>query len=284
MLSARDILSDEIIDPILRALHSSGVPKNQVFEIQGSIPEINNQIKAAAQAFSAFPRPLKLYFLIHMERASGLHQITFIRHEMNANGKDRSGIDHSFFAFEYRIIEGEDGKQRFRVNYLKMMPELRNFLALPSLRAILRLAKERYPGLKGEVRADNLGMGYMASAMLEEPRFIESKNPELYPVSYPLQVPFLEALQKSGILKPHQAQNLIELSISQGKSIILEQNIRIYNQLLIYYRENHLLEPSNENEVLRFFRLLRQSKMFDLADENPYQGDLWIEGYAPKSL
>ena len=285
MLSPREILGDNVVEQIREAICKLGVKPEHIYEIVLDVEKAVSTVESYAKKISPSELPCILYFITHLYRPDNSHEVSLIRHEMEINGENKTGFEYSLFSFQYRIVDKiPNTPARFRFDYIKAREDLRSLLIKPSIIQIIQFAKKNYPGFKVEMRSDNLIAGYMASKILEEPRFMKISDDHTCQIGHIIHSELIVVLEKIGILSLSQAKDLRALISQVIKPE--EKNahyINIHDKLLEYIHDNFSTsDTSYTNEVSFFFnQLMKSPEGSQLVSKSPYQGDLWIEGRQP---
>ncbi len=288
MLTPRKILGNPVVDQIRETICKLGVKPEHIYEIVLDVEKSVSTVETYSQKISPSELPCVLYFITHLYRSDDSHEVSLIKHEMNPNGKHRTGFDHSLFSFQYRILQKNAHLPgRFRTDYLKISKDLKPTPAKSVFLQIMEFAKKYYPRFKMEMRADNLVAAYMARNILKNPQFIFIQNDFDHQVDRKLKPEFIELLAKIELISPLKATKLHEfISLPVDIFNIEEKNkqyVKIHNALVEAIRENLPKKKSGSfNEVIYFFeKVMKNPEGSKLVSESPYQGDLWIEGGQP---
>jgi hypothetical protein len=224
-----------------------------------------------------------LYFIAHIQKPDGAHDLTILRHSISADGKKQTIPDDFIFSFKYSIsLQSANNPTCIRVNYMEVQKNFRKTLVGPALSSIKDYYEREHPGAFVEARTDNLSVGRLLSSKLMDNRFIEITDPKKYPIMHAFDQKFVEILEKAGALEPEQAKILNKKLVQPLPTIEQREDyfIAIHNQLIHFIRENYSKHSNEAKDEVNFLfqKFQNHKEALDFIREYPYRGPLWIRG------
>ncbi|MFO1518977.1 MAG: hypothetical protein U1F57_04840 [bacterium] len=229
------------------------------------------------------------------------------------DGSARSKIFHLDYQVSYPV---KDGPPTLRVGYFQADTKLRESGATTDAAGdFLDYAKQRYPGAKVETQASNFISLMLMGRKLGESKFVEGSDPKKYPIQLTFDKTFIDTMAQAGVIKPEDAAYIngevakinAELEVAKGRfkamvdagmmtqgqanamayqSIDPSRMLALHNFFIGKVRTSFDEAKKSgdtraKDEVNFLMEKFSKAGGLKMIKENPYRGDLWVEGKLP---